>query len=1025
LGSSGDEMNLHIPRMATSKYEAKYIMNVKKQFINPQSNKPCMGSIMDTSLGLRMFVSKDVLLTKIQVYDLLVNITTFNGILPKPVDQTNQLWDGMQIFSIILPNVNYYEKDDDGSIKTLIKNGKFKKGIVSKRMVGTGSRGLVHIINNDFGPDATIDFFNNIQQLICNWFKTIGFSIGICDVIPDVYTNRKIQYNIKKAQSNVHDIINEMSDKIHINTADIVKADFESKVIQTLNITRDTSGAIASKNLPDTNSIKQMVSISKGSFINVSQITASVGQQNVTHDKSSGRVPNSFDDRSLPHFPKYDFTPESRGFIANSYYTGLTAQEFFFHAMAGREGIIDTAIKTAETGYIQRQLIKIMEDVVTDYDMTCRNESNQIIEYIHGGDGMNPCHIERQPVPKYLTDMEVFKTTFEVVEDGKVINQTEMEKLYELKKIYEEQYSQNEHISLPVNVPRIIKNYTGQLLKTDLVCDLDEDTVFDLVSQFCDDMRLFPKRELDILTDITNSATMLFRIIVHMEFSYKRVLKHKISYNSLLDIFEYMKDKFYRALISPGSAVGVTTGQGLGEPCMQLTLNAFHSAGIASKTQMTSGVVRIKEVITLSKNQKNSSLTIYFTGDKTEDEIHVLKNQFDFTAFSDVIVQSKIFFDEDIMDSSIEQDKDWLKEDYSMYNEDDCEDTDYSMYVIRVELDSYEMFTRSLTMRYIYKQLMKAHAKKNLHIMFTDDNAEKQYLYIRTQKNIAIADFQGMLPELYSTIICGITNIDRTFTRKLMSKKFIEGTYVDHVDYVVDTEGSNFEEVIGLPDVDSNRTYTDNIIEIIETLGIFAGANALKIELKKVMQSSGIIIDNRHYDLLARVMTSSGTFLPINRHGSKKSTKGVLSRCSFEETSDQLTKGAIYGEVDNMVGASANIIMAQLPPIGAGKCEIALDMDKLTGKNQNKNNNNDNKTNITMPVMFDFERTKLLGIRIGQLENGAPTTIKRFNLKPTDKYITENIALKELELHLIPLKIVRLLNNNTKEYWKTEDFLVV
>ena len=134
-----------------------------------------MGSIMDTSLGLRMFVSEKVLLTKTEVCNLLVNISTFRGVLPKPADTEKQLWNGMQIFSLILPKLNYFEKDDDGNIKTQIKNGVFKRGEVSKRMVGTGSRGLVHIINNDFGPDATLRFFNNIQQLVCNWFKTVIF----------------------------------------------------------------------------------------------------------------------------------------------------------------------------------------------------------------------------------------------------------------------------------------------------------------------------------------------------------------------------------------------------------------------------------------------------------------------------------------------------------------------------------------------------------------------------------------------------------------------------------------------------------------------------------------------------------------------------------------------------------------------------------------------------------------------------------------------------------------------------------
>ena len=131
---------------------------------------------------------------------------------------------------------------------------------------------------------------------------------------------------------------------------------------------RATTGNEAESSLTIKNGIKAMVKAgSKGSFINISQIIACVGQQNV----QGKRIKSGFRDRTLPHFAKDDLGPISRGFIQNSYLKGLTPCEFFFHAMAGREGLIDTAVKTAETGYIQRKLIKSMEDVVVQYDGEC------------------------------------------------------------------------------------------------------------------------------------------------------------------------------------------------------------------------------------------------------------------------------------------------------------------------------------------------------------------------------------------------------------------------------------------------------------------------------------------------------------------------------------------------------------------------------------------------------------------------------------------------------------------------------
>ncbi|KAI7691049.1 hypothetical protein SSS_07046 [Sarcoptes scabiei] len=138
-----------------------------------------------------------------------------------------------------------------------------------------------------------------------------------------------------------------------------------------------------------------VVAGSKGSKINISQVIACVGQQNV----EGKRIPFGFRKRTLPHFIKDDYGPESRGFVENSYLAGLTPSEFFFHSMGGREGLIDTAVKTAETGYIQRRLIKAMESVMVTYDNTVRNSNGQVIQLRYGEDGLDGGFVEFQNLP--------------------------------------------------------------------------------------------------------------------------------------------------------------------------------------------------------------------------------------------------------------------------------------------------------------------------------------------------------------------------------------------------------------------------------------------------------------------------------------------------------------------------------------------------------------------------------------------------------------------------------------------------
>ncbi|KAH9159373.1 hypothetical protein AeNC1_019079, partial [Aphanomyces euteiches] len=168
---------------------------------------------------------------------------------------------------------------------------------------------------------------------------------------------------------------------------------FEQFVNKVLNSARDQSGREAQGSLDETNNIKATVtSGSKGSYLNISQIIACVGQQNV----EGKRIPYGFHHRTLPHYGKDDLGPESRGFVENSYMKGLTPQEFFFHAMGGREGLIDTAVKTAETGYIQRRLVKAMESVMARYDGTVRNSNGEIIQFLYGEDGMDAVWVEKQ-----------------------------------------------------------------------------------------------------------------------------------------------------------------------------------------------------------------------------------------------------------------------------------------------------------------------------------------------------------------------------------------------------------------------------------------------------------------------------------------------------------------------------------------------------------------------------------------------------------------------------------------------------
>eukprot|EP00061_Rhincodon_typus_P018568 g47789.t1 len=383
--------------------EIQELAMVPRMIVTPQSNRPVMGIVQDTLTAVRKFTKRDVFMDRGEVMNLLMHLSTWDGKVPQPsILKPRPLWTGKQIFTLVIPgHVNCirthsthpdeedngpYKHISPGDTKVVVENGELIMGILCKKSLGTSAGSLVHITFLEMGHDITRLFYSNIQTVINNWLLIEGHTIGIGDSIADAKTYQDIQNTIKKAKQDVIEVIEKAhNNELEPTPGNTLRQTFENQVNRILNDARDKTGSSAQKSLSEYNNFKSMVVAgSKGSKINISQVIAVVGQQNV----EGKRIPFGFKHRTLPHFIKDDYGPESRGFVENSYLAGLTPTEFFFHAMGGREGLIDTAVKTAETGYIQRRLIKSMESVMVKYDATVRNSINQVIQLRYGEDGL-------------------------------------------------------------------------------------------------------------------------------------------------------------------------------------------------------------------------------------------------------------------------------------------------------------------------------------------------------------------------------------------------------------------------------------------------------------------------------------------------------------------------------------------------------------------------------------------------------------------------------------------------------------
>ncbi|KAL8161055.1 hypothetical protein V2J09_012544 [Rumex salicifolius] len=339
--------------------------------------------------------------------------------LPTPaVIKPIELWTGKQLFNVLLrPNTgmrvyvnlmvrekNYSKPDDresncreetmcpnDGFV--YFRNSELICGQLGKATLGNGNKiGLYSVLLHDYNEHAASACMNRLAKLSARWIGNHGFSIGIDDVQPGTQLNDRKGKMIDQGYVECDGLIGSFNaGKLTLMPGCNAAQTLEAKITKTLNEIRDTTSKVCMKELHWRNSPLIMSQCgSKGSPINISQMVACVGQQAV----GGKRAPDGFIDRSLPHFPGKSKTPAAKGFVANSFYTGLTATEFFFHTMGGREGLVDTAVKTADTGYMSRRLMKALEDLAVYYDMTVRNPSGTIIQFLYGDDGMDPAQME-------------------------------------------------------------------------------------------------------------------------------------------------------------------------------------------------------------------------------------------------------------------------------------------------------------------------------------------------------------------------------------------------------------------------------------------------------------------------------------------------------------------------------------------------------------------------------------------------------------------------------------------------------
>ncbi|WP_050033478.1 DNA-directed RNA polymerase subunit A' [Halorubrum halophilum] len=388
----GDEMNMHALQNEEARAEARVLMRVQEQILSPRFGGNIIGAIQDHISGTYLLTHSNPEFTETQALDLLR--ATRVDELPEADgvdDEGREYWTGRTLFSELLPDDLSLDFTSSTGDSVLIENGQLVEGTIDEDAVGAFGGEVVDTLTKEYGETRSRVFINEIASLAMRAIMHFGFSIGIDDESIPPEAEEQVDDAIQSAYDRVQELISTYeAGELESLPGRGVDETLEMKIMQTLGKARDSAGEIADQHFGDDNPAVVMArSGARGSMLNLTQMAGSVGQQAVRGE----RINRGYEDRTLSHYKENDLSAEAHGFVENSYRGGLTPEEFFFHAMGGREGLVDTAVRTSKSGYLQRRLINALSELEAQYDGSVRDTSGRIVQFEFGEDGTSPVKV--------------------------------------------------------------------------------------------------------------------------------------------------------------------------------------------------------------------------------------------------------------------------------------------------------------------------------------------------------------------------------------------------------------------------------------------------------------------------------------------------------------------------------------------------------------------------------------------------------------------------------------------------------
>jgi DNA-directed RNA polymerase II subunit RPB1 len=909
----GDEMNMHVPQTHEARAEALLLMTPPTQIVSPQNNRPVMSIVQDTLLGAAVMTQRDSFLDKAEMWQLAMEAGLTE--LPIPaVLKPERLWTGKQLFSMLLPDVSLdtvastHADGDSGNsddTRVRIRRGELTHGYTCKRTLGNVEQGLVHTIASDFGCERAADFIDALQRVAAAWLSYRPLTVSIGDFIVDEATQRAIALELGACERSVRGLGAALGKRtIDVRPGLTAEATVEAACCTELNKARDAIGKIVTSAVERSNNMRLMTTVacSKGSLLNIAQTIGCVGQQSV-----DGQRPEKPNGRCLPCFSRAGYwvdDPMSRGFVSSSYIKGLTPAEVFFHAMGAREGLIDTAVKTSETGYTQRRLVKVAEAMRIGYNGAVVDANGTVVQWLYGDDGMDGACVETHAPYMLSLGRDEFARRCCAAE----------------------------------SVPRMLAAY-------DAIRDGWRSTKraygFANIARLAARAAALPKRGaplggagvVEAARRLLSELMPLAAAIIEGELFARCA---RLDAEQAAWLLVQLETRKRRAAVHAGEMVGSIAAQSIGEPATQMTLNTFHSAGCAS--QLLQGVPRLKELLNATPNIRTPTLRIFVHGadggvDGQEAAARAVQASLVFRTVHCVAAETEICYEPDPRAAARGSDQALVDAYWDVPDEEIAatfERGSFSPWVVRVVLDGARLVDARLAVSEVARRVSAAVGAAFVHA--SDDNDDVSVLRVRAMQVLAYADAVATMQAVMAVHVGGVAGILGAVVTKTSELGWGPcGRPLPTSQWVVDTIGASFVDVARVPLVDQTRLYCNDVLLMNQVLGIEVARAVLVSELRAVIEDNGSYVNHRHISLLCDVMTYRGDVASFTRHGLGRSDAGFLARCSFEETIEVLHTAATFGDRECIrdKGVTANIIFGQMAPVGTGCCHLLLDTDML------------------------------------------------------------------------------------------------